>query len=454
MKASILTNQGRAYAVFQNVGVLLLLLFLLPFNLLLVFFALIYNFIKKQQKRSLSDHPKNILVTGAKMAKSLQLARLFYAAGNRVILIETEKYWLSGSRFSNTISKFYTVPDPQKNWDAYCKKMLHIIQKEKIDVFVPVTSPVGSYYESLLKPHISKYCEVVHFDVQITQMLDSKFEFIEKAKSIGLSVPGSFLVTKPETVLDFDFTAENRQYILKSIPYDSVHRLDMTKLPMKSKSEMVKFVESLPISKEKPWAMQEFITGKEYCTHSTVRKGKIRLHVCCESSEFQLNYEHVENKKIYEWVREFVEQFDITGQVSFDFIQAKDGTVYPIECNPRTHTAITTFYNHPDAADAYLKDSQNENEMPVTPLPDSKPTYWTYYELWKLTKVRTFDDLKVWIRTIVYGTDGVFQIKDPLPFLMVPHWQIFLLVLGNLKKLKGWVRIDFNIGKLVEQGGD
>ena len=41
-----------------------------------------------------------------------------------------------------------------------------------------------------------------------------------------------------------------------------------------------------------------------------------------------------------------------------------------------------------------------------------------------------------------------------LPFLMVHHWQITLLLLKNLFKLKGWTRIDFNIGKLVELGGD
>jgi hypothetical protein len=48
----------------------------------------------------------------------------------------------------------------------------------------------------------------------------------------------------------------------------------------------------------------------------------------------------------------------------------------------------------------------------------------------------------------------MFQMSDPLPFLMVHHWQIPLLLLDNLRRLKGWIRIDFNIGKLVELGGD
>lgn len=37
---------------------------------------------------------------------------------------------------------------------------------------------------------------------------------------------------------------------------------------------------------------------------------------------------------------------------------------------------------------------------------------------------------------------------------MVHHWQIPLLLLKNLFQLKNWTRIDFNIGKLVQMGGD
>ena len=112
------------------------------------------------------------------------------------------------------------------------------------------------------------------------------------------------------------------------------------------------------------------------------------------------------------------------------------------------------FYNHPGLADAYLKDSDSDNEKPITPLPNSKPTYWLYHEIWRLTGISSGSDLQAWLQKIVKGTDAIFQVNDPLPFLTVPHWQITLLLLDNLRKLKGWVKIDFNIGKLVEVGGD
>jgi hypothetical protein len=37
---------------------------------------------------------------------------------------------------------------------------------------------------------------------------------------------------------------------------------------------------------------------------------------------------------------------------------------------------------------------------------------------------------------------------------MVHHLQFPALLLANLRSGRGWSRIDFNIGKLVENGGD
>ncbi len=453
--ALMLFVQGRTYALLQNLGTFVLLLILLPFNLIKVIPSLLWTLVGKAfQKKIVAKSPKNILITGAKMTKSLQLARSFYAAGHKVFLLETNQYWLSGNRFSNAIKGFYTVPDPQKDWDGYCRELLDIVKRKNIELFIPVSSAVGCYSESLAKSFLSEHCEVINFDAEITQMLDNKFTFIEKAKSLGLSVPKSFLITNPEQVLNFDFTTDGSQYILKSIPYDSVRRLNMTKLPMSSTEEMEQFIKALPISEARPWIMQEFVSGKEYCTHSTVRKGKIRLHCCCESSEFQVNYKHIEHPQIYNWVEKFVKELNLTGQISFDFIQTEDGRVYPIECNPRTHSAITTFHDHPKVADAYINDSEDDSQAPLIPLQNSKPTYWTYHELWRLTEIRTLGQLQDWIKKITAGTDGIFKFNDPLPFLMVHHWQIPLLLLANLQKLKSWVRIDFNIGKLIELEAD
>ncbi|MGK7957594.1 MAG: ATP-grasp enzyme, partial [Crocosphaera sp.] len=380
-----------------------------------------------------------------------QLARCFYNAGHEVIVVETNKYWLSGSRFSKAVKGFYTVLAPEKDPAGYYQGLLNIVQKENIDIFIPISSPVASYYDSVAGTLLGPYCEIMHFEPNMTKLLDDKFELCQQAQTLGLSAPQAYLITDPQEILDFDFNNnQGRKYLLKSIKYDSVSRLDMTKLPFEG---MEDYVKTLPITKDNPWTMQEFITGKEYCTHSTVRKGKIRLHCCSDSSPFQVNYQHIEKPEIYAWVETFVKELNLSGQISFDFIQSEDGTVYPIECNPRTHSAITMFYNHPGVADAYLTDGKQE-EKPITPLTNSKPTYWLYHEVWRLTGIRSFADFQAWIKKITTGTDAIFDLNDPLPFLMNPNWQISLLLVQNLFKFKNWVKIDFNIGKLVEIGGD
>ena len=262
------------------------------------------------------------------------------------------------------------------------------------------------------------------------------------------------MITDPQQVIDFDFTGATRKFIIKSIPYDSVRRLDLTKLPCGTIAETAAFINTLPISKQKPWIMQEYIPGQEYCTHSTVRDGHLQLHCCCESSAFQVNYESVNRPDIEAWIRTFAKRLDLTGQVSFDFIQADDdGEIYAIECNPRTHSAISMFYNHPDVAEAYLE--KEPLALTVQPLASSRSTYWTYHEIWRLV-THLWSPTQTWkrLQIISQGKDAIFEWGDPLPFLMVHHWHIPLLLIKNLRYPKPWIRIDFNIGKLVEIGGD
>jgi predicted ATP-grasp superfamily ATP-dependent carboligase len=434
----------------QNLGTLALLAIAFPFNYTVVLLAWLWSWASQPFRRSSlsTEQPKNILIAGARMTKALQLARSFHAVGHRVILIDTEKFWHSGNRFSNSVAGFYTVPDPNQDLEGYIKTLQTIAQTESIDLFIPVAIFAVLYHDGMTKHPLSDYCEICHFDAEITQTLDDKFAFVERARSLSLSVPKSFRITSPEQVLNFDFSHETRKYILKSIPYDSNRRLNLTKLPCDTPEKTAAFVSSLPISEQKPWIMQEFIPGQEYCTHSTVRDGKSTLYCCCPSSAFQVNYEQADKPEIKAWVDRFLVGIAGTGQASFDFIQAQDGTVYAIECNPRAHSAITLFYNHPGVANAYLN-SQAPTE-PIQPLANAKPTYWLYHELWRLNEVRSLKQLRLWMRNILHGKDAIFTVNDPLPFLMVHHWQIPILVLENLRKLQSWIRIDFNIGELIE----
>jgi predicted ATP-grasp superfamily ATP-dependent carboligase len=429
----------------KTVGTLALLQAALPVNAALTAVALLRSRVVKAQPQP-TARPKTILISGGKMTKALQLARSFHADGHRVILVESAKYRLTGHRFSNAVDRFYTVPKPQS--PDYAEAMLDIVRRENVDVYVPVCSPAASYYDALAKPLLEPWCEVLHADANLVRTLDDKYEFAVLAGSLGLPVPDAHRVSAPHEAAEFDFASAAPPYILKSIAYDPVHRLDLTPLPRPTPDQTDVFARSKPMSDDNPWIMQSLIRGREYCTHSTVRAGEVQVYCCADSSAFQINYEMVDKPAIESWVREFVGKLKFTGQISFDFIEGDDGRVYAIECNPRTHSAITMFHDHQGLADAYLDD----DAPAVTPLAGSRPTYWIYHEVWRLltepAKVRSR------LHTILRGKDAIFDWNDPLPFLLLHHLQVPWLLLQSLVHGKDWIRIDFNIGKLVEAGGD
>lgn len=420
------------------------LLLTLPVDLLLVGAALLSRERDPLAHRGIEAR-KTILISGGKMTKALQLARSFHSAGHRVVLVESAKYRFTGHRFSRAVDAFHCVPEPTA--PGYAEALLDVARRERVDVFVPVSSPAASLHDSRARELLDDVCEVLHVDTDTVKLLDDKAQFSVAARALGLRVPDFRRITDAQEVVDFDFPPA-RIYVLKRIAYNPVGRMDQTPLSRETPEHNAAFARSLSISPDDPWILQEFVTGQEYCTHGTARSGRLQVYGCCESSAFQINYASIEKPEIRSWVEEFVAALDLTGQVSFDFIEAEDGRAYAIECNPRTHSAITMFHDHPQVAAAYLVD-----EHPViTPRPRARPTYWIYHEVWRL--VTQPGRRRHRLRTILRGKDAIFTWWDPLPYLLVHHLQIPSLLLRNFRERRGWTRIDFNIGKLVEPGGD
>ncbi len=446
--ASVAVGDPPAPSTARTLGALGLLTCALPFNLTLTAAALLRGVIRGRPVPAVPERgARTVLISGGKMTKALALARAFHRAGHRVILVEAAHYRFSGHRFSRAVDAFHVVPSPGS--PGYGAAMLDIVRREGVDVYVPVCSPASARADAEIKAALEEHCEVLHFTPETLARLDDKAQFAETAAALGLSVPDAHRITDPDQVLGFDFAAAGAPpYILKSIAYDPIRRLDLTRLPGPDAEATRAFVAALPISPENPWVLQSFVAGQEYCTHSTVRDGQVQLHCCCESSAFQLNYAMVDIPEIEQWVRRFVAGLGLTGQVSLDFIRGEDGRYYAIECNPRTHSAITMFYDQPGVADAFLEHTQQT----LTPTPDSRPTYWLYHELWRaLSRPREAAAALARIRA---GKEAIFAWDDPLPFLLVHHLQIPSLLLDNLRRGGSWTRIDFNIGKLVEPGGD
>ncbi len=121
---------------------------------------------------------------------------------------------------------------------------------------------------------------------------------------------------------------------------------DLTKIPSNSENFEL-FVEN-HLKKKKdltiPYLLNEFVNGPEFAANVVCKNGQIyEIHVC-PSSPIQTNYVSLEHQGIENWLELFVEQTNLSGLVCFDFlVDGQSGEVFCIECNPRLHSAVTSF---------------------------------------------------------------------------------------------------------------
>lgn len=225
----------------------------------------------------------------------------------------------------------------------------------------------------------------------------------------------------------------------------------MIKLPQSTRVTTVEYINKLAINEDCPYILQEFISGDEYCTHVTCANGELTLFTCSHSSSSQLYYKHIEHPAILQWCTQYVQAFKLTGQISFDFIISDhDKKPYAIGYNRYVNSAITSFYNHPNVADAYFLNESLSSL--IVPLSTARLTYWLPHELWDLfrnirSSKKSIESLKI----IFYGKEAIWSWDDPLPFLLHYHIHLLYLLFDNLfsKQIRFFNKIDCCIGTLA-----
>ena len=266
-------------------------------------------------------------------------------------------------------------------------------------------------------------------------------------------MPDTHRITDAQQVLDFDFSGATRPYVLKSIAYDPVHRLDLTRLPFGPPAAMAAFVRSLPISEDNPWILQEFVEGTEYCTHSTVRDGRLTVYCCCESSAFQVNYAmRRQARRSARGSSGSSASQRLTGQVSLRLHRGRATARSSRSSATRARTRRSRCSTTTRRRRRRLPRATGLGAGVVVP-DGGQPSDVLDLPRALAAAHRPGPRARGCARS-ARGTDAIFDRADPLPFFVEHHVQIPWLLLQNLRRGGSWIRVDFNIGKLVEAGGD
>ncbi|KAK0392895.1 hypothetical protein NLU13_2389 [Sarocladium strictum] len=495
----------------KNVALIIISLLLLPLDTSIFVTLDILNRVRTRIygnngviKRIPADKRKTVLITGVNMTKGIVLARLFHRAGHKVIAADTNR--LAPGRLSRAVSRFHVLPRSNHEMgaeDPYIKRLVSVVQDEEVDLWVSASDVNGAMADALAKEVIERQTDAkaVQFGEQAINTLHEKDVFMQHTKDLGLTIPDTEVVHDRESVLSFlqqrgglELKPGGTQYLVKPIGVDDLGRNDMPLLPLSSEADTRSRIDAMSFAQsEKPaYVMQQFVSGAEYCTHALIVRGEVRSFVACPSSDMLMHYTALPattalHRAMLEFTQRQASSFgkDLTGHMSFDFLvkntppspqgeKGADGvvegeeeklTLYPIECNPRVHTAIVLLKDTIDTVDEYLsvlsptrrtRRLSSINFIPTHP----QQYYWIGHDLANLVLYHLFltvvvgtmtpseycDSLRLFADHVMNWKDGLFELWDPWPCWWLYHVYWPLQFVGYL--LKGrWHKINVSTGK-------
>ena len=489
-------NSPKFAHIAQNASLIFISLLFLPLDTFVLFLSYALRFFRpsnvarRKALRAPDFYPKTILVTGVGMSKGLAIARAFYQAGHRVIGADFEPNRVPvNGRFSVAIYRFYKLskPDDVNGASLYIRGLLDIVQREKVDLWVSCSGVASAVEDGQAMETLERKtgCKAIQFNVKTTATLHEKDTFIQYTREIGLPVPETHNVMSRNEVHQVLNKAKKKHYIMKSVGVDDAVRGDMTLLPRRTMSQTYSHVSEMRISKDRPWVLQQFIKGEEYCTHAIIIQGEVLAFVACPSSELLMHYEALPqesglSRAMLQYTREYAERSGrtFTGHLSFDFLvedvvteKGLERHLLPIECNPRAHTAVVLFEkSFVQMAQVYLTalrpltngDSQNFHDSDETLLPQpTKGYYWighdiisyVFHPLLRLLLLRIgfaefLNGLITFSNHVLSWKDGTYELWDPLPWWMLYHVYWPGQFLSSILEGRRWSRVNVSTTKM------
>jgi len=170
-------------------------LFMLAVIYVPIFFVLFVKHNLSCKAQTISKKNITIVITGAKMYKSTLFVKWLGKAGYDIVLVETEKFWCSGSRFSKYVTKFCTISDALTKPEQYVKDLVKICKDNNAKIFIPVCAPATEKLDSIVGQKVESFgVQVLHAPISIFDKLNNKQQFGDYMTEIGLAVPEAFLV--------------------------------------------------------------------------------------------------------------------------------------------------------------------------------------------------------------------------------------------------------------------
>ncbi|MDX8501404.1 hypothetical protein RFM99_23700 [Mesorhizobium sp. VK4C] len=311
---------------------------------------------------------KTVLITGARAPVALHLARLLHGAGRRVILADTPARPIAAQ--SKACTRYHRLPPPRFEPDAYTEAVDALVRAEGIDLVIPTCEEV--FYLALAWRGRKMPAQLFAPGIEQLAKVHNKHAFIRLAERLGLAVPETTLLNSRDDLEAI--RGRSRELVFKPVWSRFASHVLLRPTP--------DFLDAIAPSPAMPWVAQRFVDGDEISAYAVARAGKLKA-LALYRSLFRAGkgagifFERVEDVAARALVERIVAGTSWTGQISFDLMREADGTVLPLECNPRAVSGLHFFRDPVRFADAMLWDGPEV--MPDVTAPQTvRPAMWIY----------------------------------------------------------------------------
>jgi predicted ATP-grasp superfamily ATP-dependent carboligase len=275
-----------------------------------------------------------VLVTSARFPHALGEIRNLGRQGHPVYAADT--FRTAPGLHSRFVTEALLTPRPTYEPVAYVDRIEEIVRTRGIELLAPACEVV--FFLARHRERFAALTEAFFPPLETLRRLHNKSTFVELARSLGLQTPRSITVTSPQALREA--IGQFPEYLARG----AYSRGGMTLLTNTGPLAGRIRVDDCHPTPTHPWLVQEFIRGREVCSFSVGRHGRLVAHgayVHPKTIEHAggISYVSVEEPETLAIARTLIEAVDYHGRISLDFVQNARGW-FLLECNPRPTAGV------------------------------------------------------------------------------------------------------------------
>jgi len=302
---------------------------------------------------------ERVLITGARAAAALDLARDFRAAGWDVHLADCARARIS--RWSG-VGRVHRYPSPVNQPDAFRRRVVELANQLEPRLIVPTCEEAFHLAAPSLRNHLAG--RLFQPPLESLRTLHDKYTFARLGEALGLPTPETRLLARSADLAAY--AGDSEAWVFK--PRFSRFGESACVGPPADR------LGKLAITPNRPWIAQRRIRGVETSFYAVAREGRLTAFASYRSdwrlkggaSMAFIALGARQDAALRDLAGRIVARLSITGQIACDAIFDHGGQAWLIECNPRATSGVHFLSGEGALARAISGGSATSASLPAT----------------------------------------------------------------------------------------